>query len=66
MFAEDRFYHYYFSGISEPITVMAKNRIEARKLLSIMDLPEEYMDKKIDQESTSEPIPGVSMMQIEG
>lgn len=60
------FYHYHFSGVKDPITVLASNRIEALQILQRSRLPPEYQGKQLEGETTSQAVVDVSTMKING
>lgn len=59
---EERFYHFYYPDIKEPITILAPNKMTARHILSVQQLPAKYAGLQYDEEKTSQPLPGVSTM----
>jgi len=60
------FYHYHFTGVAEPITILACNRRHALQILQRSPLPPEYRGKSIEGETTSQPVVDVSTMKING
>lgn len=59
----DRLYHYRFSGIEQPITILAHNRTDARRILKRSNLPKQYQGKELESETTSQPLVGITTMQ---